>query len=140
MTDTLYQTSASPEADIKLRRRWSGITRFLLAAIFFEAILAGAMLSGVDWALRAHAAIAAVLIASAVVASVLAIATLRRFPHGTKLSLMLIAMTALLLVQAAVGAFSAKGANLLWLHIPLGVALFGFASRTIAIARTLSDR
>lgn len=134
-----YQASASPETDIRLRRWWSGITRLLLAAVFLEAVLAGAMLSGVAWALRAHAVVAAALIASTAIAGILATATLRRVPQGSRLGLMLMLMVLLLLLQAAVGVLAARGANLLWVHIPLGVALFGFASRTNSVAQSLSN-
>ena len=120
-----------------LRRWWSVITTLLATAIFSEAVFAGAMLSGADWARRAHSANAAVLIASTLAAGLVALVTLRRIPHGLQLGLALLSLAAVAFVQAALGALSAKGANLLWVHVPLGVALFGFAVLAVAGARRL---
>jgi hypothetical protein len=38
-----------------------------------------------------------------------------------------------------VGTLSAKGANLLWVHVPLGVALVGFAAQAAAGVRRLGQ-
>jgi len=48
-----------------LRRWWSVITSLIALAVLMEAIFAGAMLSGVDWARTAHSVNATVLIAAA---------------------------------------------------------------------------
>jgi hypothetical protein len=111
------------------RRWWTVVTGLLLAAVFLEAVFAGAMLSGIAWALRAHVVTAAVLMASATLAAL--VAFLRRGANGARLSLLLAALAVLVLAQAAVGMMSAKGANLLWLHVPLGVALFGLARQAV---------
>jgi heme A synthase len=95
------------------------------------------MLSGVDWARRAHSANAAILIVSTIAAGLVSAFTLRRVPHGSRLCLTLLSLAAAVCLQAAVGALSAKGANLLWVHVPLGVALFGFAVLAAAGARRL---
>ena len=101
-----------------LREWWSVITTLLLAAIFIEAVFAGAMLSGVDWARPAHRVNAAVLIASTLIAGLAAIVTLRRVAHGLRLGLTLLSLAAAIFLQAAIGALSAKGANLLWSSCP----------------------
>jgi hypothetical protein len=121
-------------------RPWSVITALVALAVLFEAIFAGAMLSGVDWARTAHAVNAAVLIASALTAGLVAVVTLRGIPHGSRLGWTLLRLAAVVIVQAALGAWSAKGTNLLWLHVPLGVALFGFATRAAIDARRLGGR
>lgn len=120
-----------------LRRRWSVITSLIALAVLMEAIFAGAMMSGVGWARAAHAVNATVLIASAFTAGLVCVLTLRRSPDGLKLGLALLSLGAVVLLQAAVGALTAKGTNLLWVHVPLGVALFGFAMRAAADARRL---
>jgi hypothetical protein len=120
-----------------LRRWWSVITGLIALAVFIEAAFAGAMLSGIGWAHTAHSLNAKVLIASTLAAGLVCIITLRRIPQGLKLALTLLSLTAVVFLQAAAGALSAKGANLLWLHVPLGVALFGFAVRIVAGARRL---
>ncbi len=130
-------TATSIEPNASLRQWWSVITTLLLAAIFSEAIFAGAMLSGVDWARTAHGVTAAILIASTLPAGLVSVVTLRRVAQGPKLGLTLLSLAAAVFLQAALGALSAKGANLLWIHIPLGVALFGFAVRAAAGARRL---
>jgi hypothetical protein len=126
-----------PELSGNLRRWWGVITILIVAAIFIEAVFAGAMLSGAGWARAAHAANALVLVVSTVTAGLVALVTVRRIPHGLKLGLTLLALGAVLFVQAALGASSAHGANLLWLHVPLGVALVGFAAQAAAGARRL---
>src|SRR5258706_12241697 len=108
-----------------LRRWWSVITILLATAILSEAIFAGAMLSGVDWARTAHSVNAAMLIASTFTAGLVALVTLRRIPHGLQLGLALLSLAPVAFIQAALGALSAKGPYLLWAHVPLGHALSG---------------
>jgi hypothetical protein len=50
---------------------------------------------------------------------------------------MLAALSLLLFVQMVVGRRSAEGANLLWLHVPLGVALVGMMVQPAIAARRL---
>jgi hypothetical protein len=120
-----------------LRQWWVVMTALLLAIFFLEAVFAGAMLSGVGWARRAHALTAAVLIASTLAAGVVSMATLRRIPNGPRLSLILLSLPVVAFLQAGVGAMTAKGANLAWIHVPLGVALVGLAAQALATARKL---
>jgi hypothetical protein len=140
MTADSYHATSSLDAG-GLRpgpaRWWRLITILLVAAVFIEAVFAGAMLSGVGWARAAHRASALVLIAGALAASVVCLFTARRRPHGLRLGLTLLALAATLLAQAALGAATAHGANLLWLHVPIGVALVGLAGQAVAAARRL---
>ncbi|HZZ89719.1 MAG TPA: hypothetical protein VFE13_15435 [Caulobacteraceae bacterium] len=120
-----------------LRQWWTSITILLAATFFMEAVFAGAMLSGLGWARKAHAASAMMLIASTLVAGLAALVGLRRIPHGLRLGSTLLSLAAVALLQAAVGALSAKGANLTWIHVPLGVALVGLAGLAVTAARRL---
>jgi uncharacterized membrane protein YoaK (UPF0700 family) len=109
-------------------RWWSVITFLFAVAVFGEVIFAGAMLSGSGWARAAHAVNARILIAAMIAAGLVAIVSLRRIPQARKLGWTLLSLAGLVFVQAALGALSAKGANLMWIHIPLGVALFSVAA------------
>lgn len=125
--------------DLAARRFWRAVTGAIVAAMFIEAAFAGAMLSGFEWARRAHMGGAAITIGATLIASLAAFATLRRVKHGARLGLYLMALAAVALAQAAVGVASAKGGNLLWLHVPLGVALVGLAAQSVAGARRLGE-
>ena len=70
-------------------------------------------------------------------AGVVAITTLRRVGRGPGLGLMLLSLAMLEIIQTAIGRLSAEGANLMWIHIPLGVALVGFAAGSVTTARRL---
>ena len=121
-------------------RWWVAIVTLLAAAAFLEAVFAGAMLSGAGWARAAHRATALLLIASTAASGLVSFITLRRTPGGLKLAISLTALAALLVLQAAVGVLSAKGANLLWAHVPLGVVLVGLAGQTAIAARGLGGK
>src|SRR5690348_11707394 len=137
MTIGLDQPVALPNSS--QRRWWRVITALLLIAIFLQAVFAGATLSGFDWARQLHAANAGFVLAASLLASLVAIATLRPTANGTKLALMLLALAAAIFVQFALGRMTAKGDNLLWLHVPLGVAVVALASRAAATARQLGQ-
>ena len=121
----------------RLRRRWSVITGLLTLGIFLEAIFAGAILSGADWANTAHRLTAAILVPAAIAAGVVSVVALRRVANGQRLRLVLLGLAVVVFLQAALGALSAKGTNLLWAHVPLGVALFGLAIGAVIGARRL---
>jgi len=121
------------------RQAWSIITTLLVAAIFLQAVFAGAMMSGFDWARTAHVLNAPLVTVAAFVMGITAIATLRRIPQGLKLGSILLALAAAMLVQTALGSLSAKGANLLWAHVPLGVILVALAGQAAAAARKLGE-
>ena len=120
------------------RQAWSVVAALLMADVFLEAVFAGAMLSGAPWANQAHAANAVLLLAACALAGLIALATLRRAAGGRTLGLTLLALAAAVFAQMALGAMSRHGANLLWAHVPLGVALVGFAGQAVVAARRLS--
>jgi hypothetical protein len=138
VTEGKVNTNSSRQPHIR-RRWWTLVTTSLVAAIFCEAFFAGAMLSGAGWGRTAHLANAFVLIASTLVAGLVAVVTLRRISHGPKLGSTLLLLALVIFLQTALGRSSAKGANLMWVHVPLGVALVAFAARAAAGARRLGE-
>lgn len=120
-----------------LRQWWSVIAGALVAAVFAQAVFAGLMLSGVEWGRAAHSVTAVVLIASTVAAGLVSLVTLRHVPHGPKLGLTLLFLAVVVFLQTAVGKLLVEGENLMWAHVPLGVALVGFAAQALAGARRL---
>ena len=133
----IHLDRASPVPSTNKRQWWSVVTTALVIAIFAQAVFAGAMLSGFDWARMAHAANALFTVAATFAASLVSLVTLRRAQNGLKLGLLLLALAAVLFVQFALGRMAAKGANLMWVHIPLGVALVALAGQAAAHARKL---
>jgi len=119
------------------RQWWVVVTTLLAAALFSEAIFAGAMLSGVAWGRTAHHATAVAVLAAAWPAGLVAIFTLRAVPRGRPLGLGLLALAVVASLQTSLGALSAHGTNVMWLHVPAGVALVGFAIQAAAGARRL---
>jgi len=118
-----------------LRLGWTVFTILLAVGFFLEAVFAGSILSGVVWARKAHAATAMILIVLSFTGAFVGLATLRRYRSGARLGLILLSLAAGTLVQAALGAMSAKGANLTWIHVPLGVALVSLAGLAAIAAR-----
>jgi hypothetical protein len=122
---------AEHDGNSRLRLWWSVVAACLVAGIFAQAAFAGAMLSGESWASSAHAGTATLLAAAALLAGLAAAATLRRVRHGLAFAAALLALAALVVVQTVLGKWSANGANLMWLHVPLGVALVGLAVQAL---------
>jgi hypothetical protein len=135
----LGQPAGSTRPSPNLRQGWLVVTMLLVASFFLEAVFAGAMLSGAGWARAAHSATAMMLIASTGTAGLVSALTLRRFRHGPRLGVVLLSLAAVALVQAVMGALSAKGTNLVWLHVPFGVALVALAGQAVASARRLGE-
>lgn len=127
----------SDKQNRNLRRWWSVITIFLLTALFIEAVFAGAMLSGTGWAHTAHTVNAVILIASTITAGLVSLVTLRHIPHGRKFGLILVSLAVAVFLQTSIGKLSANGASLMWIHVPLGVALVWLAARAAAGVRKL---
>jgi len=129
----------SSEPGHALRQWWGPVAGLLAAAIFAQAVFAGFMLSGEEWARAAHSVGAVALIGSTLAAGLAAIVTLRRVAHGLKFGFALLLLAVTLSLQTAIGKSLAGGANLMWLHVPLGVALVGFATQAVAVARKLGE-
>lgn len=121
----------------RLRFWWTGLALLIAAGLFLQAGFAGAMLSGSAFALGAHKLTASILIAATLVSGIVATVALRHIENGAKFALTLLILAVALALQFAIGKLSASGANLLWLHVPLGVALVGLAAQAIRCARGL---
>ncbi|MBL6853996.1 MAG: hypothetical protein ISS15_20660 [Alphaproteobacteria bacterium] len=116
---------------------WRVVTIVLVAAIFMQAVFAGAMLSGFDWARAAHAANGGLVVVATAAAALGAFVTLRRVPNGWRFALVLLGLAVAVFAQFALGRMAAKGENLMWVHVPLGVMLVGLAGQAVAGARKL---
>ncbi len=119
------------------RQRWIVVTTTIATAVFAQAIFAGALLSGVAWGRAAHRATAFVLVAGVLLAALVAMATLRRIENGRRLGLGLLGLGAAACLQTGLGAISNHGANVMWLHVPLGVALVTSSMQSVVRARAL---
>ncbi len=135
----LVRTGPALEPERKLRQWWTAITAIIAADIFAQAVFAGAMMSGEAWASTAHSVNAVLLIAATLAAGLVSAVALRRVPQGSTLGLMLLCLAVVVFLQTALGILSVKGANLMWVHIPLGVALVGFAMQAMMWARGLGS-
>jgi hypothetical protein len=120
-----------------LQRWWSIIATLLATAVFIEAIFAGAILSGIGWARPAHSMTAVMVLGSTLAAGLVSVFTLRRVPHGMMFGLTLLSLAAVLFLQIAAGKLIAGGANLMWVHVPLGAGLVGFSVLAVVRARKL---
>lgn len=118
-------------------RAWRTFTAVLTWAVLLQAVTAGRILTGDDWARDAHAAGAGFLFLAAVVGGVLALVRLRDRADGRRFGLLLIGIGVGLFVQHGLGTAAANGEDTLWLHIPLGVALMATMVRLDVVARRL---
>lgn len=118
---------------------WHGVAALLVLAIFSEATFAGAMLSGFEWARRAHMFNAVLVLLIAFGAGLAGLWTLRNAAQGLKFAWAMLGLGAVVLLQMIVGRSAAEGANLMWLHVPLGVALLGLALLSVVYARHLGQ-
>src|ERR1700688_2571975 len=112
MVIQLDQSTASRAPGADLRPWWSIVTVGLAFAVFTQAVFAGAMLSGFDWARAAHTANALILVGATVAAALISLVTLRRTRNGLKLGLLLLGLAAAVFVQVALGRLAANGAYL----------------------------
>jgi hypothetical protein len=120
-------------------RAWAVLTRLLVVAVFSQSIFAGVLLSGESWGRTAHGFTALALVAVTLMAGIAAALTVRRVGRdGRTLTILLLALGVILFAQMVIGRLSAEGENLLWLHVPLGVALVGFTVQPFRIAGRLA--
>lgn len=118
---------------------WNAVAILFVMAVFAQAVFAGAMLSGFDWARAAHAVNALFVVAATFAVGLVSIVTLRRARNGLKFGLILLSSAVVAFVQLALGRLAAKGANLMWVHVPLGVLLVGLAGQAVVGARRLGE-
>jgi hypothetical protein len=122
-------------------RAWSVLTRLLVVAVFTQSIFAGVLLSGEGWGRTAHGIMALTLVAVTMGAGIAAALTARGVSRDAdRLTVLLFALAVILGAQTVIGRLSAEGQNLLWLHVPLGVALVGLTVQPARIAGRLAGR
>jgi len=116
---------------------WAVFAAVLTAAVFLQAVTAGRILSGDDWARDVHRIFANVLSPAAIVGGIVALVRLRDRAGGRRFGLLLVAIGVGLLVQHGLGAAAADGDDTLWIHIPVGVALVGLLVHAVHSARRI---
>jgi hypothetical protein len=116
-------------------RAWVIFTTVLTWAVFLQAVTAGRIFTGDDWARNAHRSAADLLFVAAVAGGLIALVRLRDRAGGRRFGLMLVAIGVGLFVQHGLGTAAADGEDTLWIHVPLGVALFGFLAHAAQFAR-----
>ena len=79
-------------------RWWTMVTIAIGLVLFAQAVFAGAMLSGFDWARPAHATTALVLVGTTLTAGLISVFTLRGKRNGLRLGLLLLALAAAVFV------------------------------------------
>src|SRR5262245_13892485 len=95
----LHSSRTTAEQRRHSRTSWIVVATTLTVAVFAEAAFAGAMLSGIGWGLTLHKATAGALIASTLLASLVAVVTLRRVPNGMRLASTFAALAVTLCLQ-----------------------------------------
>ena len=127
----------APPAGRAPARTWVVFTTVLTWAVFLQAVTAGRILSGDEWARDVHRVAAGLLFIVAVVGGLVALVRLRDRAGGRRFGLFLAVMAVGLFVQHGLGTAAADGEDTLWIHVPLGVALVGLMMRVDMLARRL---
>ena len=120
-------------------RAWVVFTTVAAGAIFLQSVTAGRIVAGDDWARTAHRASGALSFLVILAAGLVALTVLRRRDGGRRLGGVLIGLAVSLFVQQRLGTAAADGEDTLWLHIPFGVAIIGFATYANVLARRLAS-
>ncbi len=125
----LVGTTASPAATMPpagtpLIRRLMGLN---LALVALQGGSAGLILSGWDHAVTMHAAVAVALQLGALLQAISAVVLWRRGSVARRVAGMSVVLFVMLLVQVGLG-YSKR----YWLHVPIGVGLFGGLIRQLS--------
>ena len=120
-------------------RAWAMFTTVLTWAVFLQAVTAGRILTGDEWARDVHRTAAGLLFLMAVGGGVVALVRLRDHARGQRFGLMLVAIGVGLFVQHGLGTAAANGEDTLWIHVPLGVALVGLLAQASQLARRVGS-
>jgi hypothetical protein len=130
----------APPAGRAPARTWTVFTAVLTWAVFLQAVTAGRVLTGDEWARDVHRIAAGLLLIVAVVGGLVALVRLRDRAGGRRFGWLLVAMGVGLLVQHSLGTAAADGDDTLWIHVPLGVALLALMVRVDMVARRVGGR
>lgn len=122
-------------ADRAPARTWAMFTTVLTWAVFLQAVTAGRVLTGDDWARDVHRTTAGVLFLVAVGGGVVALVRLRDRARGRQFGLVLLAIGVGLFAEHGLGTAAADGEDTLWIHVPLGVALVALLAQATNLAR-----
>lgn len=118
---------------------WLLVTRLLGLMTLAQAFFAGALLSGYTEGRDAHRANAMALAVLALGLLVASLVAMRKAPGGRRLIAAAAQFFAGIMVVGVIGALSAEGHRLLWLHVPAGVIMMGSAAALQAAARPLRE-
>jgi hypothetical protein len=106
--------------------------------VFLQSVTAGRILSGDDWARTTHRTAAGLLFLAALVAGIVALVNLRGRPERGRMAALLLGLAVALFAQHGLGTAAAEGNDVLWLHVPVGVAMVGFSLQPNVLARSLA--
>ena len=115
-------------------RAWIAFSTILTLVVFFQAVTAGRILAGDEWARDVHHTVASLLILATVGGGIVALVRVRGRTGGRRFGLMLVAIGVMLFVHHRLGTAATDGDNTLWIHVPLGVALLGLVVETMHLA------
>lgn len=135
MTPAADVAATAPPAGAVPARAWVVFTTALMWAVILQAVTAGRILTGDDWARDVHNTAAGLLLLLAIGGGIVALVRLRGRAGGRRFGLMLVTLGIGLFVQHALGTAAADGEDTLWIHVPLGVALVGLLAHVSQLAR-----
>jgi hypothetical protein len=135
MSAAVEPTVPGASTDRTPARAWAVFTTVLMWAVVLQAVSAGRILTGDEWARDVHRTGAHAMFVAAIVAAVVALVRLRHRAGGRRFALMLVAVGVGVYVQHGLGTAAAEGRDTLWIHVPLGVALVLLLAHVSHVAR-----
>jgi hypothetical protein len=135
MSTTAEPAVPAEPVDRSPARAWAMFTTVLTWAVFLQAVTAGRILTGDEWARDVHRTAAGLLFLVAVGGGVVALVRLRDRARGRQFGLVLVAIGVGLFAEHGLGTAAADGEDTLWIHVPLGVALVGLLAQATHVAR-----
>ena len=109
----------------------------LMWSVVLQAVAAGRVLEGDDWARNLHRGFGGILLLTAVTGGVVSLVRLGNRAVGRRFGLMLIVIGIATYVEFHLGSAAADGEDTLWLHVPLGVALVALLAHATHLARRI---
>jgi hypothetical protein len=132
-------SAAAPPTGGTPARGWVVFTTALMWTVILQAVTAGRILTGDDWARDVHNTAAGLLLLVAIGGGIVALVRLRGRPGGRWFGLMLVTIGVGLFVQHGLGTAAADGEDTLWIHVPLGVTLVGLLAHVSQLARRVGS-
>lgn len=128
-TDASRRTTDASGRDVRLIRR---LVLINLGLVALQALSAGFLMSGYARALTVHAVVAAALQVGALIQAVTAVVLWRRRRVPPWMAGVGIALFVMVFLQVALGYRRSY-----WLHVPIGVGIFGGLTRQVSRLDTL---